>query len=462
MLSPDFALKIMRKAAHGLVLSAFLVSTLLAGVPPVQARPNPKYAGLVMDADTGQILYESNADKRLHPASLTKIMTLLMVFEALDQGRLGLRDRVRISPRAASMAPSKIGLKPGSTIRVQDAIYAVVTKSANDISAALAEHIAGSESNFARQMTQRARALGMSNTVFTNASGLHNPRQVTTARDMARLARFVITQYPDYYRYYSKVNFSYGGRNYSNHNHLMKTYRGMDGMKTGYIAPSGFNLVASAVRDKHRLIGVVFGGRSAASRNKEMASLLDAGFAKIRSMPSRPATPPVLVADAVPAQPAPLPVRKPPVLTAAAVLGKMAPGAGIQLQQKRQEFTASLTAASEVAPADLNPAATESPRVHMASFDPTRDFPRENFASDREDKWAIQVGAFSSRATTDQVLQKSLKKLPMKFASASPVIAPMKTSDGWLFRARLHGFSQKEALNACRYLNDCVPVAPQN
>lgn len=265
-----------------LLVFALVVTTGLsdAHAAKKKSKGNPKYASIVMDADTGVILSQRYADKVLHPASLTKIMTLLMVFEALDRGEIQLNDRVRISRRAAGMVPSKLGLPAGSSIRVKDAILALVTKSANDVAVALAEHVAGSESKFAAKMTARAHTIGMNSTRFRNASGLHNKYQVSTARDMAKLGRYVLQRYPHYYKYFSTRSFTYRGKTYNNHNRLMKTYAGMDGFKTGYINASGFNLVASAYRDGRRLIGVVFGGRSSKTRNAHMAQIMDAGFKK--------------------------------------------------------------------------------------------------------------------------------------------------------------------------------------
>ncbi len=432
---------------------------------------NNKYAAFVIDASTGQILHQSNADKALYPASLTKIMTLLMVFDALDQGKLSLSERVVMSKRAASMPPSKLGIKPGSSIKVKDAIYALVTKSANDVSAALGEKIAGSESRFGQLMTQKARALGMNNTSFVNASGLHDPRQKSTARDMAILARYVISNYPDYYRYYSTKSFSYNGQNMQNHNHLMKTYKGMDGMKTGYTGQAGFNLVASAVRNNRRVIGVVFGGRSAQSRNSAMASLLDNAFMKLNSQPkmlmaSAQTLAPVVANPAetatqvpklnvaalvppVPATPAPMPSRKPGnIVVAAAALNKIAPAIG----SVKNAMPTLLQPVQE--PIGEGDAEDGGDTIQMASL--------ANQPSLENGSWAIQVGAYSSRAATDQALHDSLKKLPAKYNSTNPIIAPMKTANGWLFRARLHGLSRSDAFNACRFLKECVPVAPKN
>jgi len=246
-------------------------------------KDNPKYASLVMDADTGRILSQRYSTKSLHPASLTKMMTMLLMFEAIDRGETRKDSRIRISKHAASMVPSKLGLKVGSTIKVEHAIKALATKSANDIAAAMAEHLAGSESRFANGMTTRARSIGMKKTRFKNASGLHHPSQVTTARDMAILARHILKRYPHHYKYFSTRSFSYRGKTYKNHNKLLATYRGMDGFKTGYINASGYNLVASASQNGRRLIGVVFGGRSGTTRNAHMAAIMDAGFRKLGS-----------------------------------------------------------------------------------------------------------------------------------------------------------------------------------
>ncbi|HEU4838028.1 MAG TPA: D-alanyl-D-alanine carboxypeptidase family protein, partial [Micavibrio sp.] len=272
---------------------------------------NNKYASIVVDAETGAILSQRYPDKRLHPASLTKVMTLLLLFEALDAGNVRLNDKIQISRHAANAQPSKLGLTPGSSIRVEDAILAVVTKSANDIATAIAEHLAGSESRFALRMTRRARDIGMSKTTFKNAHGLHNPGQVTSARDMATLARYVLVRYPNYYRYFGTKQFTYRGKTYTNHNRLMNTYPGMDGFKTGFINASGFNLIASAKHGNKRLIGVVFGGRSWKSRNDHMASLLNTGFEHAGETRYAGASLNEVAARASRAAPAPVPPLKP-------------------------------------------------------------------------------------------------------------------------------------------------------
>ncbi|MEO5339737.1 MAG: D-alanyl-D-alanine carboxypeptidase [Magnetococcus sp. MYC-9] len=251
-----------------------------------RARPavdsSASYADLVMDAKTGRILHATNPDQLRHPASLTKMMTLYLAFQALKSGQLRLDQLLPVSQNAASQEPSKLGLQAGHQIRVEDALLGLVTKSANDATVVVAEALGGSEEQFARIMTSKARALGMHHTVFRNPSGLPDPEQVTTARDMAILGYALVYHHPQFYPYFSREGFTYAGVRHNNHNHLMSRYRGMDGIKTGYIRASGFNLVASTVRGPTRLIGVVFGGRSAVARDNKMAALLDQAFAQLQ------------------------------------------------------------------------------------------------------------------------------------------------------------------------------------
>lgn len=288
-------------------LFVFAIAAGMAAAPQ-PAAANPKYASIVIDHHTGRVLRARNADARRFPASLTKIMTLYMVFDALADERLSLSDRITVSARAAAMPPSKIGFKPGQTISVENAILALVTKSANDVAAAVGEHLAGSESAFAEMMTRKARAIGMTKTTFKNASGLPNRGQVTTARDMAALSRSIMVRHPEYYRYFSRTSFTYRGVRYGNHNRLLKSYRGTDGIKTGYIRASGFNLAASVRRGNKHLVAVVMGGKSGKSRNAHMTNILSANLSKAVASNAPPARPPgVMVADLAP----PLPPRRP-------------------------------------------------------------------------------------------------------------------------------------------------------
>lgn len=495
---------------------------------------NPKYASIVMDADTGVILHQRYADKTLHPASLTKMMTLLLAFEAIDRGDVRKTTSIRISNRAASMVPSKLGLPAGSRIKVEDAIYALVTKSANDVAVALAEHLGGSEPKFAAMMTNRARTIGMSKTRFRNASGLHDSQQVSSARDMAKLGRYILQRYPHYYRYFSTKSFTYKGKTYNNHNRLMSSYRGMDGFKTGYINASGFNLVASANRDGRRLIGVVFGGRTSRSRNDHMAEIMDYGFKKASK-----------TRIAVVKEP-PLPPKKPQssggVEQMAQAARAIAPAtiatAPLSRDQKQEAFaslsalntanpkivaqkevsntiTPNYTALTEalengafgelIGEGDFDPAVSKrletgliAVAVHKGDYipnpnpasateqklrdvshamisrmgqektgnikqiQPTNTTPNLPHPRDMVGMWSVQIGAFNSRVATDDALHLAKKKLPKKLSKANPIVVPLQTQYGVIFRARLAGLSEQEALKACQYLKDCMPISPMS
>jgi D-alanyl-D-alanine carboxypeptidase len=273
--SPDRGRRPCRRLA--IVLAALLMPAALTLIVHPAAALASGVSTIVVDSD-GRTVHAQNADRRAYPASLTKMMTLYMLFDALEQRRIRLNDRIRISGNAAAKPPTQLGLSRGETIRVRDAILALTTKSANDVAAAVAERLAGSETQFAQRMTAKARALGMRRTVFRNASGLPHPGQVSTARDMAILGQALIRDFPQYYSYFGVSRFRYRGAVHANHNRLLGVYRGMDGIKTGYTNAAGFNLVASARRDGKRLIGVVMGADSAAGRNATMARLLDRGF----------------------------------------------------------------------------------------------------------------------------------------------------------------------------------------
>jgi len=267
-------------------------SLLVGGAAPTLARAEmpylrvntaePKYAAIVVDANTGEVLYSQRPDSVRYPASITKVMTMYLAFEALAEGRLKPTDRIVVSPRAAAQSPTKLGLRAGETISVDDAMRAIAVKSANDMAVALAEKLGGTESRFGQLMTLRAHELGMSNSNFVNASGLPDSRQVTTARDLAILSRAVMRDYPQYYSYFSTRQFTYRGQTMRNHNHLLGQMPGVDGIKTGFTNAAGFNLAASAVRDGHRLIAVVLGGSSSAARDDNVEDLLISGFSVLR------------------------------------------------------------------------------------------------------------------------------------------------------------------------------------
>jgi D-alanyl-D-alanine carboxypeptidase len=252
----------------------------LASLTTSPVAASGKHAALVLDANSGQILYQNAADAPRYPASLAKMMTLYLVFERLEQGKLNAQTKLKMSANASAAAPSKLDLEPGDEITVMDAIKALITKSANDIAIALAEHIAGSEERFARLMTEKAHQIGMAATTFRNASGLPDEEQVTTARDMATLALRLLDDFPKYYALFATRTFTYKGETFRNHNTLLLHYKGTDGLKTGYTRASGFNLVASVRRGRKHVIGVVFGGSTAAARNTTMRALLNSGLEK--------------------------------------------------------------------------------------------------------------------------------------------------------------------------------------
>jgi D-alanyl-D-alanine carboxypeptidase len=247
---------------------------------PVAAQTySPRYADIVVDAKTGDVLHESAPDALRHPASLTKIMTLYLLFEKLEAGKVRLDSQMEVSAEAASQAPTKLGLRPGQTLAVEDAIKGLVTKSANDAAVVIAEYLAGSEEDFAAQMTRKARALGMSKTVYRNASGLPNDEQVTTARDQATLGLAIQDRFPRYYRYFATHSFTYRGSAMRNHNRLLGNVEGVDGIKTGYTRASGFNLVTSMRRGDRHVVAVVLGGTSGGARDARMRSLLETHIA---------------------------------------------------------------------------------------------------------------------------------------------------------------------------------------
>lgn len=242
------------------------------------ARPAVLYSALVVDADSGRVLYEKNAEDTRYPASLTKMMTLYLTFEALKRGDLDIDQKLPVSEKAASQPQTNIALEEGDRLPLRTAIESVVVRSANDSAMVLGEALGRTEFNFALMMTQKARELGMKNTVFRNPNGLPDPKQHTTAMDMARLGIALRRDFPEYYHYFKLTSFEYNGITYPGHNHVMERYEGVDGIKTGYIRASGYNLVTSAERDGHRIVAVIMGGSTVASRDNQMISLLDRTF----------------------------------------------------------------------------------------------------------------------------------------------------------------------------------------
>lgn len=272
------ATDVTRRAA--IIMAAFVVlagcttqSVMQSAVTPL---PSEKYAAIVVDANNGRVLYEDNARQPRYPASLTKMMTLYMLFESLDSGRLTPATTIPVSAYAAARPPSKLGFKNGESIDVRSAILALCVRSANDVASAVAEHLGGSEERFAAMMTAKARSLGMHSTTFRNASGLPDPEQQTTAHDMAILAMALRKRFPHHYHYFSNREFAYAGKVIRGHNDLLGRVAGVDGLKTGYIRASGFNVATSVGRGGRRIVAIVMGGKSAAIRNEHMEQLIEA------------------------------------------------------------------------------------------------------------------------------------------------------------------------------------------
>jgi D-alanyl-D-alanine carboxypeptidase len=438
------------------------------------AQANPRYAGLVIDAVSGEVLYEDDADALRYPASLTKIMTLFLTFEALEDGRLGMNTPLTVSRHAAGQPPSHLGLPVGATIRVEDAIYALVTRSANDIAVVLAEGIAGSERAFARLMTQRARELGMAHTTFRNASGLPDRNQRTTARDMARLSQALLRTYPQYYHYFRTRSWSYRGVTHGNHNRLLGRYEGVDGIKTGYIRASGFNLAASAVRGRLRLICIVFGGRTGASRNDHVADLFDRSFNSARgrylvahgSMPFDPPVPgrhpllrggtPIVVAQT-------MPVVLPPDPPAPRVDDAPAPATPVAVPPGSRPSAEPVPAAMAALPRPPVPPRDRRPDLARLSYTPVA-YDGEP-GGDIDGEWAIQVGAYTSPALGEQAMGRATARLPHLLSNTAPQIVAVGSSGDRLFRARLTGLSAEAAAAACTHLvaagDPCLTVGPE-
>jgi len=274
-----------------MIAGAVVTTAIAASAGPAEARRrhsahrvaagggyNPPYAAIVVDGNTGRVLHAVAENEQRHPASVTKVMTLYLLFEAMEAGRLKLDTPLEVSAHASAQAPSKLGLRPGQTIEVEDAIKAIVTKSANDVAVVIAENIGGSEERFAQMMTRKARQLGMSRTLYRNASGLPDPEQWTTAKDLAILGRAIQERFPKEYRYFSTRSFNFAGRTIPSHNRLVGRVDGVDGIKTGYTRASGFNLLTSMHSDGRYLVGVVLGGRSAGWRDQRMASILEENY----------------------------------------------------------------------------------------------------------------------------------------------------------------------------------------
>ncbi len=394
-------------------------------------------AAIIVDMNSGNVLYAQSADVARAPASLTKIMTLYILFAYLRAGKLTYDTDLKVSAHAASQAPTKLGLKPGSTIKTIDAIRALVTKSANDAAATIAENLGGSEENFARMMTQTARNLGMKNTTFRNASGLPNDEQLTTARDMAILATHVINDYPEYYGHFETRYFAYQGRKYRNHNRLLFGYKGTDGIKTGYTRASGFNLTASVKRDGKHLVGVVLGGRTGAQRDAAMRALFDQHWSKASTGKSSASA---LIASLMGTSSPPPPSRKPAYALASAE-PSLPLGASAEEGDTSSPGDTVRTTMSPNRPAPRNAA---KPALPMGHFQ-------------------VQVGAYTSLSDAQNRLGMVRQRAPTVLDGHIPFVATFMKGDTEWYRARFAGFSKTNSQSACAALKrmslDCIAMA---
>ncbi len=421
-------------------------ATKMRAAPPAKVRtpamaalrapspwtPNPgvnsKDSYLIVDAMSGRELASDRPDELRHPASLTKLMTLYLTFSALDSGRLSLGDGLTVSANALNAQPTKMGVTPASGVTVRDAVMGLVTRSANDAAIVLGEALGGDEEGFAQQMTQKARQLGMSSTVFRNASGLPNREQVTTARDMAKLAQALLRDFPHYYPVFSVQSYFYRGRLLENHNRMLASYAGADGLKTGYTAASGFNLVMSAIRGNYRLIGVVMGGDSAFQRDRLMADLMDRGFFTAQSM--------LLSAW--------MPPRRPPSARYAAA--NFATGTSIADSPGVNQVARAEPAAG---PATPPPAAVP---FRAAATAPAPAPPVDSGAP-AVGSWVIQIGSFGDSRAAQAALERASSALPDTIRSHGAVtVDEVQMAQKTFHRARVTNLSQDEAVDACKRL----------
>jgi len=386
----------------------FILLAVVLAPQPVFAR----YASIVVNETSGEVMYSRNADKQLYPASLTKVMTLYLLFESLEAGTVTMDTPMKVSRVAAGRSPSKLGLKVGSTIKVKDAMLALVTKSANDAATVIAEHLGGTERAFAKKMTRKAKSLGMTRTNFRNASGLPHSQQKSTARDMARLAIAIRKDFPQYFHYFKTQRFDYRGKRHKNHNALLKDYQGTDGIKTGYIRASGFNLIATVERNGTRLVGVVFGGKTGKSRNTHMMQLLDKQFARLPLIK----TPKERQIRVVPARSKP--ISPPP--------------------QKPQEV-------------EIYAAKTQNraaPKPSLETDLPKLDDP--SIASVATSKqWGIQVGSFSRRVNA-HLAARNARQVAAEFLDLQPAkLRQVAYGNLTLWQVHFQGLDEDKAREAC-------------
>jgi D-alanyl-D-alanine carboxypeptidase len=455
------------------------------------SRYNPPYASIVVDVNSGKVLQETNADSLRHPASLTKMMTLYLLFERLEAGKIKLTSTMAVSAHAAAQAPSKLGLKPGQSIDVEDAIKSIVTKSANDVAVVVAEALGGTELGFAGMMTAKAHALGMTHTSYHNASGLPDDKQITTARDQAILARALQDRFPQYYPYFSTRVFTWHGHRMRNHNHLLGKVNGLDGIKTGYIRDSGFNIATNVRRNGRHIVAVVFGGSSSRARDAQVTKLINQ---EIKTAALSRTAPKVVEGWRVRlAGPAPKPSRDPRdqiAIQAASATGTHTPLAGSTAPIKPHPVKTVTVRPGTRHLASLSPLPSGSRRLEPISPtaksatvttvatikrpDPSapdrepdavtlsaqvasagNSVPIPTAAPDSTAKphsgWMIQVGAFDDEDEAKLRLAAAKAKARDQLGKADPFTERTKGSKP-LYRARFAGLDKPQAESACKHL----------
>jgi D-alanyl-D-alanine carboxypeptidase len=411
-------------------LAIALLCALLTQHPAEAAKSNPKYAAIVVDANTGRVLYSRNADSYRYPASLTKMMTLYMLFEALERGDFTMASQLKVTARAAGQPPSKLGLKSGQNIRVRDAILALVVRSANDVAVVVAEALGGTESKFAAMMTKRARELGMTRTTFRNASGLPNNRQKTTARDMYALSLRIQEDFPQFYGYFATAQFVWGPRTYKTHNNLLGKYKGTDGIKTGYIRASGFNLASSVHQNGRHLIGVVMGGKTARRRDAHMKDILTKSFARLKNATqNRTAL----------AAPPPIPRLRPTKVQMAGVAPRlkpeMAPYAGVLM-----------------APPSHPDADTGGPQTKAVAVAPEQDATSGNRKKKEKPKAGVIIGAYKTKKQASVRLKQAERAASITLRDSNSVVMSIEKDGEKFYRGRFSKLTDQQADRACATL----------
>ena len=478
-MATQFAVKARRGSLSPFQITLAFALSLMAvfafgATAPASARP--VQAHILVDARTGEVLQASNADTSTYPASLTKMMTMYLLFEALQDGRVKLTDTITFSRHAASMPATNLNVDAGDRISVETAILAMIVRSANDVAVAVAEHLGETESGFARLMTNKAQMLGMTHTLFRNANGLPDAKQRTTARDMATLSIALIRDFPQYYGYFKRTKFQYHGVNYSGHNKLLKTFAGYDGIKTGYIRASGFNLASSAERDGRRLVVVVLGGTSPSVRDRQVASLLTSGFKKQHGTgtllaahipvrpkvkPSAPANSPVedVIANIL-VKPAEAEVIAQPDQPASGFQFAALRGLAPMLKPGTGVASVKLAVAQDTVPTPqvTNVAFNTQPMlkpgtgdVQLASKAVAPDSQATTVVWKPDGDYGIQVGAYSKYRAAQKAAQTAAKSESEILADARIIIDSQKMNNGGkVYRARVAGLSKSDAQAACR------------